>query len=66
MSKTKLKKELAQFSQQQLIELILEMYDSRKEVKEYLAFFLNPDSKALFEKYQKQVAREMGRGKYRR
>lgn len=66
MSKTKLKKELSQFSQQQLIELILEMYDARKEVKEYLAFFLNPDSKALFEKYQKLIVRELSRNKYRR
>lgn len=66
MSKTKLKKELAQFSQQQLVELILEMYDSRKEVKEYLTFFLNPDSKALFEKYQKLISRELSRGKYHR
>lgn len=66
MSKTKLKKELSQFSQQQLVELILEMYDARKEVKEYLAFFLNPDSKALFEKYQKLISRELNRSKYRR
>lgn len=66
MSKTKLKKELSLFSREQLVELILEMYDARKEVKEYLAFFLNPDSKALFEKYHKLIARELSRNKYRR
>lgn len=63
MSKTALKKELGMYSKEQLIEVVLDLYSSRSEVKDYFKFFLNPDSKALFEKYQKGVNKEMSRTK---
>lgn len=66
MSKTSLKKELAGYSKEQLIEVVLDLYESRKEVKEYFNFFLNPDSKKLFEKYQKAVYKEFARSKWGR
>lgn len=66
MSKTSLKKELTGYSKEQLIEVVLDLYESRKEVKEYFNFFLKPDSKKLFEKYQKAVDKEFARSKWGR
>lgn len=66
MSKTALKKELAGFTKDQLIELVLDLYAARKEVKEYFNFFLNPDSEKLFEKYRKAVEKEFNRSKWGR
>ena len=66
MSKSSLKKELSVFSKDQLLELVLELYDSRKETKEYLEFFLNPNSKALYEKHRIALEKEMKRTKYSR
>lgn len=66
MSKTALKKELAGFTKDQLIELILDLYTARKEVKEYFNFFLNPDSEKLFEKYRKAIDKEFNRTKWGR
>lgn len=64
MSKTALRKELAGFSREQLVELVLDLYDARKEVKEYFNFFLNPDSAKLFEKYRKMIDKEFSRSKW--
>lgn len=66
MSRTALKKELSGYTKEQLIEVVLDLYASRKEVKEYFNFFLNPDSKKLFEKYQKVVNKELGKSKWSR
>ena len=63
MSKTALKKELSAYSKEQIIEVVLDLYESRSDVKEYFKFFLNPDSKALCERYQKVVEKELGRSK---
>ena len=46
MSKAKLKKYLQTLSKEQVIEVMLELYDARKEAKEYLEFYLTPDSNA--------------------
>lgn len=51
MSKAQLKKQLKNYDANQLTEMILELYGSNKDVKEYLEFWLNPDSEALAEKY---------------
>ena len=50
MSKAKLKKYLQTLSKEQVIEVMIELYDARKEVKEYLEFYLAPDSNAELEK----------------
>jgi len=45
MSKVALKKHLQTLTNEQLIETVLEMYDTVKPVKEYFKFFLNPNEK---------------------
>ncbi len=43
MSRTQLKKHLTALTKKQIIEVMLELYDARKEAKEYLEFYLNPN-----------------------
>ena len=47
MSRAKLKKYLQTLPKEQVIEVILELYDARKEAKDYLEFYLTPDRKAF-------------------
>lgn len=42
-------------SQEQVADLILQVYESSKEAKGWLDFYLNPDIEALSEKYRKQI-----------
>ena len=63
MSKIKLKKELQNMSREQLLDIILNVYDARKEAREYFKFFLNPDSDALLEKYCAMIQKEVMRAK---
>ena len=37
---------------------MLELYDARKEAKEYLEFYLTPDSNAELEKCKKAIRRK--------
>lgn len=55
MSKTKLKKELSNLEKEELIDLILEMYTNRKEVHDYLEFWLEPDSDKEAEKTKENI-----------
>ena len=64
MSKTQLKKELAQLDRDQLAQLILDLYSARKEAKEYFDFFIDPDVPKLYEKFRADIEKEMTRGKY--
>ena len=43
MSKAQLKKHLLKLTQEEVIDVILELYDARKEAKEYLDFYMNPN-----------------------
>lgn len=63
MSKTKLSKELNLLNKEQLIQLILDAYSARKETKEYLEFFLNPDINSLLDKYKLAIHKELKRVK---
>ncbi len=63
MSKAALKKELTTFTGPQLVEVILNAYDSSKEAKAYFEFFLSPDADALMEKKTDIIAKEAGRSK---
>ena len=63
MSKITLRKELANMDKSQLLELILDVYDARKEAKEYFEFFLNPDVARLQAKYEAAIAKELDRVK---
>lgn len=65
MSKAKLRKEIAQFTSEQLREMLLDLYDARREAKEYLEFFLDPDVDKLTEKYTKVIDKEFNRTKRR-
>ena len=55
MSKSKLKKELAGMTQEQVADLMIQLYDASKEAKGWLDFYLNPDIEALSEKYRRQI-----------
>lgn len=46
-------------SREQLLDIILNVYDARKEAREYFEFFLNPDSDALLEKYCAMIQKEV-------
>lgn len=58
MSKARLKKYLLTLTQEQVVDVVMELYDARKEAKEYLEFYLAPDSKAELERYKKTIRRE--------
>ena len=58
MSKAKLKKHLQTLTKEQVIEVMLELYDARKEAKEYLEFYLTPNSNAELEKCKKAIRQE--------
>lgn len=45
----------------QLIQLMLDAYSARKETKEYMDFFLNPDVDKLREKYEIKISKELNR-----
>lgn len=64
MSKSKLRKEIATMSHEQLEQIILDAYDARSEIKEYFEFFLNPDIEKLMEKHKKNVYKELMRTKW--
>ena len=38
---------------EEIIGMVLEMYDARKEAKEYLEFYANPDEDGKLEEYKK-------------
>ena len=65
MSKTQLRKELANFDAQKLREIILDLYDARKEAKDYLEFFINPDVDKKMEAVTVLLSKEIGRVKRR-
>lgn len=53
-------------SKEQLIDLTLDAYAARREVKEYFDFFIKPDAKKLQEKYLDAAYKEINRTKHRR
>lgn len=55
MSKASLKKALAGMDADQLRHLIIEAYEARKETREYLEYWLEPDSKTLADKFRKDI-----------
>ena len=60
MSKAQLKKQLNSLEKSQIIEMVMELYDARKEAKEYLEFYVNPDEKKELEKFKEIVFKEFG------
>ena len=65
MSKAALKKHLISLTNGQIVETVLEMYDTLKPAKEYLEYFMNPNEQELFEKHKAVIVREFyPTGKY--
>ena len=59
MSLSKLKKELQQMSQKQIIDLLCDMYNKVPAAKDFLELFVTVDIEQLAEKYKKQIARDL-------
>lgn len=55
MSKRELKKELESFDKKKLIDLIADLYDKNKSVKEYLDYYVNPNEKESLKNYKSKV-----------
>ena len=58
MSKATVKKILMSMPKEEIIGMVLEMYDARKEAKEYLEFYANPDEDGKLEEYRKIITEE--------
>ena len=69
MSKIAFKKYLGTLEKSEVIDVVLDLYDARKEAKEYLEYFLNPDEKAKLKEYKAIIRNEFwskrGEGKCR-
>ena len=65
MSKTSLKKLLSTLTHDQIMEVVIELYEARKEAREYLEYFINPDEDAMAEKTKATISKEFSpvRGK---
>lgn len=55
MSKRELKKELELFDKKRLINLISDLYDKNKSVKEYLDYFINPNEDEALKAFKVKV-----------
>ena len=58
MSKAQLKKCLSKLTKEQVIEVVLELYDARKEAKEYLDYYVNPNDNEKLDEYKKIIYNE--------
>ena len=45
-------------SKEDIIEMVIEMYDARKEAKEYLEYYANPDENGKLEEYKDIICAE--------
>ncbi len=57
MSKRDLKKLLATMEKDQIVQLVLDLYSAKREAKEYLDFYVDPDEQAKLKEY-KDIVRE--------
>lgn len=60
MSKSQVKKLLTGMSKEEVINVVMELYDARKEAREYLDYFANPNEKDELEKFKNIVIKEFG------
>lgn len=58
MSKSQVKKLLSSMSKEDVINVVLELYDARKEARDYLDYYANPDETSELEKFKKIVLKE--------
>lgn len=66
MSQSSLKKELSKLDAPQIIEIILDAYKARAEIKDYFEFYLNPDVKKISDKAKRNISKEYSRVKWNR
>ena len=59
MTLAKLKKELAQMSHKQVIDLVLDIYTKVPAAKDFLNIFVSLDIEKLAEKYKSQISRDL-------
>lgn len=55
MSKASLKKALKEMSREEMVEVLCELYDARREAKEYLDYWADPHPDAALEQYKEAV-----------
>lgn len=58
MSKSQVKKLLMAMGKEEVINVVMELYDARKEAREYLDYFVNPNETGELEKFKKIVLKE--------
>ena len=58
MSKSQVKKLLSGMSKEEVINVVMEFYDARKEARDYLDYYANPNEKGELEKFKKVVLKE--------
>jgi hypothetical protein len=63
MSKTQLKKELQQLDKESIINVVLDLYMAKKEARDYLDFFVDPDINKRIENAKDKIAKELMRGR---
>ena len=59
MTLAKLKKELAQMTHNQVVDLVLDMYAKVPAAKDFLNVFVSLDIEKLAEKYKSQISRDL-------
>lgn len=50
-----IKKELKKLDKDKLVDLVADLYKKNKSVKEFFDFYINPNERALFDKYRDKV-----------
>lgn len=55
MSKAKLIKQLRELSKEEIINVVTELYDVRRDAKDYLEYWLNPDIDSAADKAEKAI-----------
>ena len=60
MSKSQVKKLLSIMSKEEVINVVMELYDARKEARDYLDYYANPDESNELEKFKMIVLKEFG------
>lgn len=55
MSKAKLKRHLQALPKEQVVDIMLRLYDASKEASTWLEFYMEPNSDAELEKYKKAI-----------
>ena len=63
MSKTLLKKELQHLDRDGVVQVLLDLYSSRKEARDWLDFFANPDVGKRLDKAREAINKELNRGR---